>query len=67
MARIALHACVHVLYLCHAQSELRKQVEGAGADAGLPAALAAAVRPHALAEFEKCLSAVFSAGAEVSP
>ena len=43
------------------------QVEGAGADAGLPEALAAAVRPQALAEYEKALTAVFNAGAEARP
>lgn len=41
------------------------QVEGAGVDEGLPEALAAIVRPAALAEYEKTLTAVFNAGAEV--
>ncbi len=41
------------------------QVEGAGVDEGLPEALAAIVRPAALAEYEKTLAAVFNAGAEV--
>ena len=40
-------------------------MEGAGADEGLPAALAAAVLPAAVAEFERALAAVFNAGAEV--
>ena len=62
-----MHARMQRFDLCSAECELHEQVEGAGADAGLPAALAAAIRPHALAEYEKCLSAVFSAGAEVCP
>lgn len=41
------------------------QVEGAGVEEGLPGALAAVVRPAALTEYEKTLTAVFSAGAEV--
>ncbi len=41
------------------------QVEGAGVDEGLPEALAAIVRPSALADYEKTLTAVFNAGAEV--
>ena len=40
-------------------------MEGAGVEEGLPEALAAVVRPAALAEYEKTLTAVFSAGAEV--
>jgi hypothetical protein len=43
------------------------QVDGAGVDGSLPTALAEAVRQAALAEYEAALSAVFSAGAEVSP
>ncbi len=41
------------------------QVDGAGVDGGLPTALAEAVRPAAIAEYERALRAVFSAGAEV--
>lgn len=40
-------------------------MEGAGTDAGFPTALAAAIRPQALSEYEKALTAVFNAGAEV--
>ncbi|BDA42327.1 E3 UFM1-protein ligase 1 homolog [Coccomyxa sp. Obi] len=40
------------------------EVEGAGVDEGLPEALAAIVRPAALVEYEKTLTAVFNAGAE---
>lgn len=42
------------------------QVEDAGVEEGLPGALAAAIRPAALAEYERTLTAVFSAGAEAS-
>jgi hypothetical protein len=38
---------------------------GAGEDAGFAEALAAELRPAALAEFEKAQAAVFLAGAEV--
>lgn len=41
-------------------------MEGAGADGALPGALAAALRPAALAEYERALAAVFNAGAEAS-
>ena len=42
-----------------------EQVEGAGADAALAGALAAAIRTQAVSEYEKALTAVFNAGAEV--
>jgi len=44
---------------------LNGQVEGAGADSGFTAALAATIRPQAITEYEKALTAVFNAGAEV--
>ena len=44
-----------------------EQVEGTGADSALAGALAAAIRPQAIAEYEKALTAVFNAGAEVCP
>ena len=46
-------------------SRIVLQVEGAGAEEALPGALAAAIRPAALAEYERALAAVFNAGAEV--
>jgi len=46
-------------------AEWLPEAEGAGEAGELPAALAAALRPGALAEYERALAAVFVAGAEV--
>lgn len=43
---------------------LHPDIEGAGAEADLPAALVAEIRPDVVAEYERALSDIFTAGAE---
>jgi hypothetical protein len=48
----------------HRIIKLHPDTEGAGAESDLPAALAAEIRPSVVAEYERALSDIFTAGAE---